>query len=372
VALGTVADVVKLDANNRRLVAQGLKRVRSGRMQPVWRRCLLPQGATPPRRRAFDFGFALGPRINAAGRLADMTLGIECLVTDDAGARCELAAQLDAINRERREVEAGMRELAEAVAGAPDARAEDAPPAVTLFDESFHEGVVGIVAGRVKDRLHRPTFVFARGADGRLKGSGRSIPGFHLRDALDLVAKRHPGLLLRFGGHAMAAGCTLADRPQVAAWPCSTPGAAAGGAEWLEAATLTRTLRTDGPLAVEWFNPQTVGLLDAQVWGQGFEAPMFCDEVQVLQQRLVGEKHLKLRLRHGGHEASDAIWFSHTEPLPARCGWPTASMWTNGTASSVCRWWWRRRLLAVVGGMLMRLSLCLGTTALLVACGLGE
>jgi single-stranded-DNA-specific exonuclease len=329
VALGTVADVVKLDANNRRLVAQGLKRIRSGRMQAGVAALFQAAGRDAGKAAGFDFGFALGPRINAAGRLADMTLGIECLSTDDPGRALELATQLDAINRERRAVESGMRELAEQALsrlvpdspGAPGSAAAP-PPALALFDDSFHEGVVGIVAGRVKDQLHRPTFVFARGADGQLKGSGRSIPGFHLRDALDLVAKRHPGLLLRFGGHAMAAGCTLAANSE-------EPGAASGGgvalfdralrqvaSEWLDAATLTRTLRTDGPLPIEWFNTQTVALLDAQVWGQGFEAPMFCDEVQVLSQRLVGEKHLKLRLRHQGTER-DAIWFSHTETLPA-------------------------------------------------------
>jgi single-stranded-DNA-specific exonuclease len=317
VALGTVADVVKLDANNRRLVAQGLKRLRAGRMHAGLAALFAVAGRESARASGFDFGFALGPRINAAGRLADMTLGIECLLTDDAGRAAQLAAQLDAINRERREVEGTMRELAEAALTRLMPAQQDAPAAVTLFDESFHEGVVGIVAGRVKDRLHRPTFVFARGADGQLKGSGRSIPGFHLRDALDLVAKRQPGLLQRFGGHAMAAGCTLAGTGSVALFDATLLQVAQ---EWLDAATLTRTLRTDGPLAVEWFNLETVALLDAQVWGQGFEAPVFCDEVQVLQQRLVGEKHLKLRLRHGGPRGSerDAIWFSHTEPLPAQ------------------------------------------------------
>ena len=310
VALGTVADVVKLDANNRRLVAQGLKRVRSGRLQPGLAALFHAAGRKASQAAAFDFGFALGPRINAAGRLADMTLGIECLLTDDPARAAALAAQLDAINRERREVEAGMRELAEATV--ERLALDDTPPAVTLFDESFHEGVVGIVAGRLKDRLHRPTFVFARGADGRLKGSGRSIPGFHLRDALDLVAKRHVGLLLRFGGHAMAAGCTLGEGG-VEVFDAALRQVAE---EWLDKATLTRTLRTDGPLALEWFNPQTAAVLDAQVWGQGFEAPLFCDEVQVLQQRLVGEKHLKLRLRHQGTER-DAIWFGRSEPLPA-------------------------------------------------------
>ena len=312
VALGTVADVVKLDANNRRLVALGLKRVRAGRMQPGLQALFAAAGREPARAAGFDFGFALGPRINAAGRLSDMTLGIECLCTDDAARAAELAGQLDAINRERREVEADMRELAERALELLMPDEANAPSAVSLFDETFHEGVVGIVAGRVKDRLHRPTFVFARGANGQLKGSGRSIPGFHLRDALDLVAKREPGLLLRFGGHAMAAGCTLGDA-DVGRFDAALQRVAS---EWLDKATLTRTLRTDGPLAVEWFNPQTVALLDAQVWGQGFEAPVFCDEVQVLQQRLVGEKHLKLRLRHAGQER-DAIWFSHVEPLAA-------------------------------------------------------
>ncbi len=309
VALGTVADVVKLDANNRRLVAQGLKRVRAGRLQPGLAALFAVARRDPARAAGFDFGFALGPRINAAGRLADMTLGIECLLTDDAGRAAELAAQLDAINRERREVETGMRELAEATLA--KLTLDAAPPAVVLFDESFHEGVVGIVAGRVKDRVHRPTFAFARGQDGALKGSGRSIPGFHLRDALDLVAKRHPGLLLRFGGHAMAAGCTIPDT----AFATFDQAFRAVAGEWLDAATLTRTLYTDGPLALEWFSAETVQLLDAQVWGQGFEAPVFCDAVQVLQQRLVADKHLKLRVKLAGRER-DAIWFGHAEPVP--------------------------------------------------------
>jgi single-stranded-DNA-specific exonuclease len=313
VALGTVADVVKLDANNRRLVAQGLKRIRRGLMQPGVAALFAAAGRDPRRAAAFDFGFALGPRINAAGRLADMTLGIECLVTDDAARAGELAQALDQINRERREVEAGMREQAELQLERFGADTGDARPALALYDESFHEGVVGIVAGRLKDRLHRPTFVFARGADGHLKGSGRSIAGFHLRDALDLVAKRHPDVLLRFGGHAMAAGCTIAE----SAFPVFDAAFQAVAGEWLDKATLTRTLRTDGPLAVQWFNAETAAVLDAQVWGQGFEAPVFCDEVDVLQQRLVGEKHLKLKVRHQG-TLRDAIWFGHAEPVADR------------------------------------------------------
>ena len=316
VALGTVADVVKLDANNRRLVAQGLKRIRAGRMHAGMAALFNAAGRDAKRAAGFDFGFALGPRINAAGRLADMTLGIECLTTDDAARAAELAAQLDAINRERRVVEQDMRDVAEtaldALMPATDSPAALLPSAIALFDASFHEGVVGIVAGRVKDRLHRPTFVFARGADGVLKGSGRSIPGFHLRDALDLMSKRHDGLMQRFGGHAMAAGCTI-ETSQFETFNSALQQVAS---EWLDTATLTRTLRTDGPLAVEWFNAKTVALLDAQVWGQGFEAPVFFDDVQILQQRLVGEKHLKLRLKLNG-ETRDGIWFNHTEPLPA-------------------------------------------------------
>ena len=316
VALGTVADVVKLDANNRRLVAQGLKRIRAGRMHAGVAALFHAAGRDAKRAAGFDFGFALGPRINAAGRLADMTLGIECLTTDDAARAAELAAQLDAINRERRVVEQDMRDVAEtaldALMPATDSPAALLPSAIALFDASFHEGVVGIVAGRVKDRLHRPTFVFARGADGVLKGSGRSIPGFHLRDALDLMSKRHDGLMQRFGGHAMAAGCTI-EMSQFETFNSALQQVAS---EWLDTATLTRTLRTDGPLAVEWFNAKTVALLDAQVWGQGFEAPVFFDDVQILQQRLVGEKHLKLRLKLNG-ETRDGIWFNHTEPLPA-------------------------------------------------------
>jgi len=208
-----------------------------------------------------------------------------------------------------------MREQAEALMGrlAPQDDGAATPPALALFDPAFHEGVVGIVAGRLKDRLHRPTFVFAVGADGLLKGSGRSIAGFHLRDALDLVSKRQPGVLRKFGGHAMAAGATIGRED----FETFARALAAVAEEWLSPPALSRVLPTDGPLAPEWFNAATVATLDSQVWGQGFEAPTFCDEVDVVQQRLVGEKHLKLRVRHAG-QLRDAIWFGRSEPVPER------------------------------------------------------
>lgn len=321
VALGTVADVVRLDANNRRLVAQGLRRIRAGAM-PVGVSALFKAAARDARMATtFDFGFALGPRINAAGRLDDMTLGIECLLTDDPVRAAELAQRLDGINRERRDIEGGMREQAMLIAESlfdEDADGEQQPPAaIVVFDPDFHEGVVGIVAGRIKDKLHRPTFVFAAsqapGKEHELKGSGRSIPGFHLRDALDLVAKRHPGVLSRFGGHAMAAGCTL-DEEHLATFEEAFMQVAQ---EWLDAATLMRRIDTDGPLAPEYRRADLVDTLHAEVWGQGFAPPVFSEEVEVISQRLVGEKHLALKLRHQGQPV-DGIWFGHTEPLPAR------------------------------------------------------
>ena len=317
VALGTVADVVRLDANNRRLVAQGLRRVRAGALPPGMAALFRAAGREAPHATTFDFGFALGPRINAAGRLADMTLGIECLLTDDAGRADELARQLDAINRERRVIEGDMREMAMDMAESLFEEGEAPPPALCVFDPDFHEGVVGIVASRLKDKLHRPTFVFAAstapGKEHELKGSGRSIPGFHLRDALDLVAKRAPGVLLRFGGHAMAAGCTIAEE-HFELFEATLHQVAM---EWLDAATLQRRLETDGPLAPEYRRTELVDMLQREVWGQGFAPPVFSEEVEVLSQRLVGEKHLSLKLKHQGQPV-DGIWFNHAEPLPAR------------------------------------------------------
>jgi len=317
VALGTVADVVRLDANNRRLVAQGLRRVRAGAMPPGMTALFTAAGRRPEAATSFDFGFALGPRLNAAGRLADMTLGIECLITDDTARAEELARALDGINRERKGIEGEMREMAMEIAESMIDESETPPPALVVFDPDFHEGVVGIVASRLKDKLHRPTFVFAAsGAAGQehlLKGSGRSIPGFHLRDALDLVAKRHPGVLQRFGGHAMAAGCTVAEE-HLDVFEAALQQVAH---EWLDESTLQRRLEADGALDPQYRRPDVVDTLHRVVWGQGFAPPVFCEEVEVVSQRLVAEKHLSLKLRHQG-DAVDGIWFGHTEPLPAR------------------------------------------------------
>ncbi len=316
VALGTVADVVKLDANNRRLVAQGLARVRKGQMPAGMTALFAAAGRTSEKCTSQDFGFAVGPRINAAGRLSDMTLGIECLTTDDVGRATELATQLDRINRERREIEGDMRAQALELAQDMFDPEEEPPSALCVFDPDFHEGVVGIVAAKLKDLHHRPTFVFApsqaSGKGHELKGSGRSIPGFHLRDALDLVAKRHPGVLLRFGGHAMAAGCTL-EEDHLATFEEALQRVAQ---EWLDDATLQRRLETDGPLLPEYRRPELADTLAREVWGQGFAPPTFSEEVEVVSQRLVGEKHLALKLRHHGQPV-DGIWFGRVEPLPA-------------------------------------------------------
>ena len=322
VALGTVADVVRLDANNRLLVAHGLERMRAGRMQPGVAALFRIAQREAKSAGAFDLGFALGPRLNAAGRLADMTLGIECLVTDDGTRALGIAEQLDAINRERRGIEATMQEAALAAVEAQK-RSEEAErlasgdrprlrATITLFDADWHHGVVGIVASRLKDRFHRPTITFAPAEDGLLRGSGRSIPGLHLRDALDLVSKRLPGVIVRFGGHAMAAGLSLAheDFERFAAT------FEAVVRELLDPALLTRTLENDGPLDETAATVATVRALDAQVWGQGFAPPLFCDEFVVESQRVFKDKHLKLAVRKAS-QRFDAIWFNRVDALSA-------------------------------------------------------
>ncbi|MCK9382484.1 MAG: single-stranded-DNA-specific exonuclease RecJ [Sulfuritalea sp.] len=305
VALGTVADVVPLDRNNRILVAQGLARIRGGQMQAGVRALFSVAGREPARAATFDLGFALGPRLNAAGRLADMSLGIECLTTDDPSRTMNIAQQLDAINRERRVIEADMREDAELLLDSLDAGNR---ASLTLFDPGWHQGVIGILAGRVKEKLHRPTFAFARGNTGELKASGRSIPGLHLRDALDLVAKRHPGMLLRFGGHAAAAGLTL-NQDRLAEFEAAFEKVCR---ELLSPAELTRTLETDGPLESGYFSLEAVRLMQQEVWGQAFPAPLFADSFEVLNQRVLKDKHLKLKLQKGG-QRFDAIQFNFAD-----------------------------------------------------------
>jgi len=317
VALGTVADVVRLDRNNRILVSQGLKRMREGKLTPGIAALFRAAGRDPAKATTFDLGFMLGPRLNAAGRLADMSLGIECLSTDDPARALNIAQQLDALNRERREIEAGMVEEAQsqvqALLAAGDV-ADAAGAGIALFDPSWHQGVVGIVASRIKDKLHRPVFAFARADDekddgsGQLRGSGRSIPGLHLRDALDLVSKRAPGLLKKFGGHAAAAGVTI-DEADFAQF---RELFAAVADEVLAADDLTRTLHTDGTLESGYFSLETARLLESEIWGQGFPAPLFEGRFTVEQQRVLKEKHLKLRLRAGG-QRFDAIQFNFGE-----------------------------------------------------------
>ncbi len=310
VALGTVADVVKLDANNRILVAQGIKRMRAGRMHAGIAALFRAAGREARNATPFDLGFAVGPRLNAAGRLADMALGIECLTTDDEGRAWAIAQQLDAINRERRDIEAGMQDTALLLLDSFDPKDS---ATVSVFDASWHQGVIGIVASRLKDKFYRPTITFAPADGGWIKGSGRSIPGFHLRDALDLVSKHAPTLIDKFGGHAMAAGLTLrADAFDAFAQAFETVGR-----DWLTPTQLERVLETDGPLEDAYFTTQFIETMDAQVWGQGFAPPVFCDEFKVVSQRVLKERHLKLLLEKNGSRY-DAIWFGHADALPDR------------------------------------------------------
>jgi len=314
VALGTVADVVPLDANNRILVAQGLKRLRAGQAQPGLEALLRAAGRSSAQANAFDLGFVLGPRLNAAGRLADMSLGIECLVTDDAARAANGAMELDRLNRERRRIEAEMLEQARAAAAVV---AEAPGAAAAFFDPAWHQGVVGILASRLRERLHRPVICFARANEGAqsgfLRGSGRSIPGFHLRDCLDLVAKRAPGLILRFGGHAQAAGLTLRE----AELERFREAFSAVAEETMPREALTRTVETDGALEPAQLSLSLAQALEERIWGQGFPQPLFCDTFALESQRVVGEKHSKLKLVKDGRRL-EAMRFNSLDPLPAR------------------------------------------------------
>jgi len=314
VALGTVADVVPLDANNRILVSQGLKRLRAGQGKAGLVALARAAGRAPGNASCFDLGFILGPRLNAAGRLADMSLGIECLLTDDEAHAANCAQQLDRLNRERRRIEGEMLDEASAVL---DDLKESPGATMTLFQPGWHQGVVGLIASRVRERIHRPVVCFAKANSNELRGSGRSIPGFHLRDALDLVAKRAPGLILRFGGHAQAAGLTIHERDLERFRELFERTAA----ELLPEAARARIVETDGELEAAYHSLDVALLLEAQIWGQGFPPPLFCGSFRVDEQRVVGERHLKLRIRKDGERANSAVEamrFNSLEPLPAR------------------------------------------------------
>jgi single-stranded-DNA-specific exonuclease len=313
VALGTVADVVRLDQTNRIFVEQGLARLRAGRAQPGVLALFAVAGRDARRATAFDLGFVAGPRLNAAGRLADMAIGIRCLLADTGAEALALAQELDRLNRERREVEAAMQD--EALADLTDVAGDPGPDQFTvcLFRAEWHQGVVGIVASRLKDRFHRPAIVFARAGNGELRGSGRSIAGFHLRDALDLVAKRAPGTITKFGGHAFAAGLSLPED----ALPAFRVAFEAAARERLTAAELARTCESDGCLARGELTLALAGTLRDRVWGQGMPAPTFDDRFDVRAPRIVGGKHTRLTLERDG-ERFEAILFGHSDPLPAR------------------------------------------------------
>ncbi|HEX6136606.1 MAG TPA: DHHA1 domain-containing protein, partial [Casimicrobiaceae bacterium] len=330
VALGTVADVVRLDHVNRILVEQGLARIRSGRAQPGVGALFAVAGRDLQRATASDLGFVAGPRLNAAGRLADMSLGIRCLLAESDAEAQPLARELDRLNRERRDIEAAMQEEAlvdvEAAAAPGDANGYT----LCVHRPEWHQGVVGIVASRLKDRYHRPVIVFARTGERELKGSGRSIPGFHLRDALDLVAKRAPGTITRFGGHAFAAGLSIVDE----ALPRFAAAFEEIARETLSQAQLRRVHESDGVLGPGELTLGLGGILRDRVWGQGFPAPAFDDVFDVIEQREVGAGHARVGLARGG-ERFAAIAFRTPAAMPPRIHAlfrPEINLW-NGLVS---------------------------------------
>lgn len=312
VALGTVADVVPLDHNNRILVEQGLRRIRARQCCPGILALLEAGGRAPERLAASDLGFAVAPRLNAAGRLEDMAQGIECLLCDELGAARQMAQRLDELNRERRGIEADMQE--QALAAIAQLRlSEDSalPTGLCLYDDNWHQGVIGILAGRIKDRLHRPVIAFAPAGDGEIKGSARSVPGLHIRDALDAVATRHPGLINKFGGHAMAAGLSL-RRENLESFGTAF---AAEVSRHLNDDDLHAVIHSDGELAAEELSLENAELLRASgPWGQGFPEPVFHGEFEVLSRRVVGERHLKFTVRSdNASRPLDAIAFNAVE-----------------------------------------------------------
>jgi single-stranded-DNA-specific exonuclease len=313
-----VADVVPLDHNNRVLVQQGMQRVRAGRCRPGIRALLEVAGRSAARLVAADFGFSVGPRLNAAGRLDDMSLGIECLLCEDLGRARDLAAQLDALNRERKEIEADMKSRALEYVDAMHLDARRLPLGLCLYDARWHQGVIGILASRIKEQFHRPVIAFARAAEGELKGSARSIPGLHIRDTLDAIAARHPHLLDKFGGHAMAAGLSLAEHRLGAFREAFQQELEAR----LDVTALQGVIRTDGELRGDEFSLELSELLrSAGPWGQEFPEPLFDGVFTVLKQRVVGERHLKLSLRSAqGGPVLDAIAFQQAHEVALRAG----------------------------------------------------
>ncbi len=314
VALGTVADLVKLDDNNRILVEQGLRRIRAGKSCAAIRALLKLAGRDASKTNAQDLGFSVGPRLNAAGRLDDMALGIACLISDDEVEVAVMAQRLHTMNLERRAIEADMQAAANISLDEVDVSGQFS---LSIFEPDWHQGVIGILASRVKEQYHRPVIAFAKGSDGSLKGSGRSIKGLHLRDALDLVAKRHPDLILKFGGHAMAAGLTIPhDGFETFKYAFEVVAASL-----LTPADLDAVIETDGSLSAHEVDWDVAVALDKQVWGQGFPAPLFSDEFVVKLQKVVGERHLKLSLQKADDQTGrmiDAIYFQQQEFLPPK------------------------------------------------------
>jgi len=305
VALGTVADLVKLDANNRILVEQGLRRIRAGASCVGIQAILKLAGKDASKTSAQDLGFYVGPRLNAAGRLDDMTLGIKCLITDNKQEALIIAQQLHELNAERRQIESSMQ--IDAVDSLDETTVAN-QYAVSLYQADWHQGVVGILASRIKEQYHRPVIAFAQADDGLLKGSGRSIDGLHLRDALDLVTKQHPNLIIKFGGHAMAAGLSIREQDFELFKQAFEQVVRA----LITEDTLQASIETDGALAIEEMTMQTAQMLESQVWGQGFPPPLFSDDFKVVQKRIVGAKHLKLSLARQ-QQCFEAIWFNQTE-----------------------------------------------------------
>ncbi len=308
VALGTVADLVKLDANNRILVEQGLRRIRAGIGSAGILALLEVAGRNPQKATAQDLGFYVGPRLNAAGRLDDMTLGIQCLLAEAAESAQVLAQTLHGLNAERRNIEADMHDSALANLGDVDVTNRYS---ISLFEPGWHQGVVGILASRLKEKYHRPTIIFADAGDGLLKGSGRSVPGLHLRDALDLVSKRQPNLVVKFGGHAMAAGLSIRQSD----FTRFADAFEQVLSEWMTEEDLEAVMETDGSLESSLMGLETARVLAYGVWGQGFPQPLFCDTFHVVQQRIVGEKHSKLLLEKD-RKRFDAIYFNCVDDLP--------------------------------------------------------